>query len=43
MLKPGDVAPDFSVKDSAGNLVSLSGLKGKTVVLWFFPKADTPG
>jgi peroxiredoxin Q/BCP len=43
MLNKGDVAPDFSVKDHLGNQVTLSGLKGKTVVLWFYPKADTPG
>jgi len=43
MLKPGDVAPDFNVEDSDGNEVSLQKLRGKTVVLWFYPKADTPG
>jgi peroxiredoxin Q/BCP len=43
MLKTGDVAPDFTVKDHAGNEVALAKLRGKTVVLWFFPKADTPG
>jgi thioredoxin-dependent peroxiredoxin len=43
MLKPGDAAPDFTAKDHLGNEVSLAGLRGKTVVLWFFPKADTPG
>jgi len=43
MLKPGDPAPAFSVSDQLGNVVSLDGLRGKTVVLWFFPKADTPG
>lgn len=43
MLQPGDAAPDFSVSDHLGRKVSLSGLRGKTVVLWFFPKADTPG
>jgi len=39
----GDSAPDFTLPDQAGNDVSLSGLKGKTVVLYFYPKADTPG
>ena len=34
---------EFSAKDHLGNPVTLSGLKGKTVVLWFYPKADTPG
>ena len=43
MLKAGDQAPEFSVHDHLGQTVSLAGLKGKTVVLWFYPKADTPG
>jgi peroxiredoxin Q/BCP len=43
MLKPGDTAPDFAGRDHAGNPVKLSDFKGKTVVLWFYPKADTPG
>ena len=43
MLTPGDQAPDFTGRDHNGNPVSLSALRGKTVVLWFFPKADTPG
>lgn len=43
MLKPGDEAPAFTVRDHLGREVSLAALKGKTVVLWFFPKADTPG
>ena len=43
MLKSGDAAPDFTAKDHLGNEVSLAKLRGKTVVLWFFPKADTPG
>jgi peroxiredoxin Q/BCP len=43
MLKPGDTAPDFTGRDHNGNTVKLSDLKGKTVVLWFYPKADTPG
>ena len=43
MLQPGDAAPGFSAHDHLGNPVSLQGLRGKTVVLWFFPKADTPG
>jgi thioredoxin-dependent peroxiredoxin len=42
-LTPGDRAPDFTLPDQEGNEVSLSGLKGKTVVLYFYPKADTPG
>lgn len=43
MLKAGDRAPDFSAKDHLGNAVRLADLRGKTVVLWFYPKADTPG
>ncbi len=43
MLKPGDVAPAFKVRDHLGNEHTLAALHGKTVVLWFFPKADTPG
>jgi peroxiredoxin len=43
MLKSGDAAPDFTARDHLGNEVSLAKLRGKTVVLWFFPKADTPG
>jgi peroxiredoxin Q/BCP len=39
----GDTAPDFTLQDQHGDDVSLSGLKGKTVVLYFYPKADTPG
>jgi peroxiredoxin Q/BCP len=43
MLDAGDVAPAFTARDHLGNEVSLEALRGKTVVLWFFPKADTPG
>ncbi|PYM27875.1 MAG: hypothetical protein DMD78_01255 [Candidatus Rokuibacteriota bacterium] len=43
MLNPGDKAPDFTGRDQAGKTVKLSDFKGKQVVLWFFPKADTPG
>src|ERR1700745_4016346 len=42
-LNPGDPAPDFTLPDQDGNPVSLSGWRGKTVVLYFYPKADTPG
>ena len=42
-IKPGDKAPEFISKDQDGNKVSLSDLKGKKVVLFFYPKADTPG
>jgi peroxiredoxin Q/BCP len=43
MLQPGDTAPDFDVLDHQGNRVRLSDYRGKKVVLWFYPKADTPG
>jgi len=43
MLEPGSPAPDFSVEDQNGARVSLSDFNGRTVVLWFYPKADTPG
>ena len=43
MLNVGDKAPDFSVPDHNGNTVSLGDFKGKKVLLWFYPKADTPG
>jgi peroxiredoxin Q/BCP len=42
-LQPGDQAPDFTLPDQEGNPVTLSELRGKTVVLYFYPKADTPG
>jgi thioredoxin-dependent peroxiredoxin len=43
MLKTGDKAPDFTATDDRGHTVRLGDLRGKTVVLWFYPKADTPG
>lgn len=42
-LKVGDKAPDFSVKDQSGNDVSLSDYSGKRVVIYFYPKDNTPG
>jgi peroxiredoxin Q/BCP len=42
-LDVGDAAPEFTLPDQHGDPVSLSGLRGKTVVLYFYPKADTPG
>jgi thioredoxin-dependent peroxiredoxin len=39
----GDLAPDFTLPDQDGEQVSLSSFRGKTVVLYFYPKADTPG
>ena len=41
--QPGDKAPDFTLRDQDGNPVSLAGLRGTTVVLYFYPKVDTPG
>jgi len=41
--KEGDKAPDFTAKDQNGKTVSLSDFKGKTVILYFYPKDDTPG
>ena len=43
MIEPGNKAPDFTLRDQDGNLVALSQLRGRTVVLYFYPKADTPG
>jgi len=43
MIKEGDFAPDFAVKDQAGADVKLSDLRGQRVVLYFYPKDDTPG
>jgi peroxiredoxin Q/BCP len=42
-LKEGDKAPDFAVSDEAGKTVRLKDLRGKKVVLYFYPKDDTPG
>lgn len=43
MLNEGDIAPNFTTKDQNGNAVKLSDFKGKRVVLYFYPKDDTPG
>jgi peroxiredoxin Q/BCP len=43
MLETGDQAPDFELPDQDGEPVKLSDLRGQTVVLYFYPKADTPG
>jgi peroxiredoxin Q/BCP len=43
MLKIGDKAPAFSLPADSGDKISLAAFKGKTLVLFFFPKADTPG
>ena len=43
MIAEGQDAPDFTLPDQDGNQVTLSDLRGEAVVLYFFPKADTPG
>ena len=43
MLKVKNKAPDFTLPDAEGNSVSLTDFLGKKMVLWFFPKASTPG
>jgi peroxiredoxin Q/BCP len=43
MIEEGQKAPDFQLESSEGGEVSLKQLKGKTVVLYFYPKDDTPG
>ena len=42
-LEPGKKAPDFSLQDEEGRTVRLSDYKGKRVVVFFYPKASTPG
>jgi thioredoxin-dependent peroxiredoxin len=43
MLHPGQTAPDFTATSHTGAFVTLSSLRGKKVLLWFYPEADTPG
>jgi len=43
MLKTGVSAPDFQAQDQAGQLTRLSDFRGKSVILWFYPEAGTPG
>jgi thioredoxin-dependent peroxiredoxin len=43
MLQAGDEAPDFSLESDEGDTVTLSALRGQPVVLYFYPKDDTPG
>lgn len=43
MLAVGTLAPDFTVQTHEGKNLSLASLRGKKVLLWFYPKADTPG
>jgi peroxiredoxin Q/BCP len=42
-LKAGDPAPDFALPDQHGNTVRLSDLRGRKVIVYFYPRADTPG
>ncbi len=43
MIEEGSEAPDFELPDQDGNAVRLSSLRGRRVVVYFYPKADTPG
>ena len=43
LLSIGDKAPDFTLPNYDGKEISLSNLKGKKIIIWFFPKASTPG
>ena len=43
MLPVGATAPDFTARAHDGRAVRLSDLRGRKVILWFYPKADTPG
>ena len=43
MLKVGSKAPDFTLDDQDGTQISLSDFQGQKVLLWFYPRASTPG
>lgn len=43
MLKVGDKAPNFNLEDQDGNKISLDQFLGQKILLWFYPKASTPG
>jgi peroxiredoxin Q/BCP len=43
LVEEGKQAPDFTLRSDAGEDVSLAGLRGETVVLYFYPQDDTPG
>lgn len=43
MLQSGQPAPDFAVADESGKIHKLAEYTGKKLVIWFYPKADTPG
>lgn len=42
-MRSGDTAPPFTATDHHGGTVSLENFRGKYVILWFYPQADTPG
>ena len=43
MLQQGDLAPEFTLSDHRGDTIRLADYRDKRVLLWFYPKADTPG
>ena len=43
LLRPGDLAPDFGIPDHNGIASGLHNQRGHNVLLWWYPKADTPG
>ena len=43
LLKVGSIAPNFTLPNQNGDMITLTNLKGKKIVLWFYPKANTPG
>tara|TARA_B100000949_G_C13945978_1_gene310830 strand:+ start:50 stop:193 length:144 start_codon:yes stop_codon:yes gene_type:complete len=43
LLNVGEKAPDFTLPNYNGEDISLSDFKGENIILWFFPKANTPG
>jgi len=43
MIEPGSIPPDFTLLTDEGTPLTLSALRGKPLVLYFYPKADTPG
>ena len=43
LLEVGSIAPNFTLPNQNGDMITLANLKGKKIVLWFYPKANTPG
>jgi peroxiredoxin Q/BCP len=43
MLKEGDAAPEFKLQDDCGCTLTLKNFRGRPLVIYFFPRADTPG